>query len=128
MQTLKPLMMICCGVILLLSPVLWLVWPHAPHLSKRMRGCMRQWQRSLPPPRNLPPRMLIVISLLLLSGCGTAPLPVHIQRPVPAALLVPPRRPTLLVPKTQASPYATPGTTTPSTPKAAPKTASDTKP
>lgn len=67
-------------------------------------------------------------SLLLLSGCGTARSPVLMCPPAPAALLVPPQEPTLLVPMTPASRSMTPGTTTPSTPAPAPKTGSGTAP
>lgn len=53
---------------------------------------------------GLGPLLLVValISLLLLSGCGTVPSPAPTRQPVPAALLVPPRKPTLLVLKPQA--------------------------
>ena len=61
-------------------------------------------------------------SPLLLSGCGTAPSPESTRQPVPAALLVPPKKPTLLVPRTPDSSSKTPGPTMPATPKAAPKT------
>ena len=67
-------------------------------------------------------------SLWLLSACGTARSPVLIRPPVPAALLVAPKAPTLLipnpVPQALGSRSMTPGTTTPPTPEAAPKTGS----
>ena len=77
---------------------------------------------------GLGPLLLVVIlfSLLLLSACGTVPSRAPTRQPVPAALLVPPRAPTLLVPPPPASPSMTPGETTPQTHKAAPKTGSAT--
>lgn len=63
-------------------------------------------------------------SLLLLSACGTARSSAPTPLQVPAALLVPPREPTLLVPRTPGSPLPRPGPTTTPTPKPAPKTGS----
>lgn len=67
--------------------------------------------------------VLVMVSALVLSGCGTAPLPARTSPPVPAGLLTPPRPPVLLTP---ASPSPTPGATTPSTPRPVPKTGSTT--
>lgn len=74
-------------------------------------------------PGRLTLLVAVVISLLVLSGCGTAPLPARTSPPVPAGLLTPPRAPVLLHP---ASPLKTPGETTPSTPRPALKTGSTT--
>lgn len=51
--------------------------------------------------------------LLMLSGCGTAPLPAALCPPVPAELMEPPQEP---VPLQRPSNSVTPGTTTPRTP------------
>lgn len=67
--------------------------------------------------------IVVTVSVLALYGCGTAPLQVKTNPPVPAGLLTPPRPPVLLTP---ASPSTTPGATTPSTPSSAPKTGSTT--
>lgn len=64
-----------------------------------------------------------LFSLMLLSGCGTAPLQVQTSPPVPAGLLTPPRPPVLLQVPSRST---TPGATTPSTPSSAPKTGSTT--
>lgn len=65
--------------------------------------------------------LVLLCSLLVLSGCGTAPLQVQTSPPVPAGLLTHPRPPVLLKP---ALPSTTPGKTTPPTPGSAPKTGS----
>lgn len=70
--------------------------------------------------------MAALCSLLLLSACGTAPSRAPTHQQVPAALLVPPKAPTLLVPKTPVSPSTTPGPTTRPTQKAAQPTGSGT--
>lgn len=57
--------------------------------------------------------------LLMLSACGTAPLPAAQCPPVPAELMEPPQAP---VPLQQTSPLKTPGTTTPKTPPGAAST------
>lgn len=60
---------------------------------------------------------LILASALALSGCGTAPSQAPTRLPVPAELLIPPKKPVLLTPALGLKP---PGPTTPSTPKAVP--------
>lgn len=133
MPAFKPLMMIFCGAILLCAPVLWFALLYAPEsLRRRISRIHRihQWRQRLrlAHPRHLIRWALISISLLLLSACGTAPLPAQTRRPVPAALLIPPRPPKLLAPRVPDSPSATLGPTTWPTPRAAPKTAADTRP
>ena len=65
-----------------------------------------------------------LLSVLLLSACGTAPSPAPTPPRVPAALLVPPKAPTLLAPKAPASRSMTPGPTTVPTQKPVPTTGS----
>lgn len=104
---------------LLLSLGLWLRLPAATPLGLRQRQLLhtlRRWVLVL----------IVLVLLLLLCACGTAPSPAPTKRPVPAALLVPPKAPMLLVPKTPALTSATSGTTTPPTPKPARLTASAT--
>ena len=57
-------------------------------------------------------RWPLCCSLLMLSGCGTAPLRVETCPPVPADLLIRPAPPVLLQPR---SSWQTSGTTTPPT-------------
>jgi len=61
--------------------------------------------------------------VLVLSGCGTAPLPGPTRLQVPAELLIPPGKP---VPLHLASPLRPPGPTTLKTPRAVPLTGSGT--
>lgn len=63
--------------------------------------------------------LLSCSSLLVLSGCGTAPLQVPQCPPVPAELLTPPQAPVMLQPT---SPSPTPGPTRPKTPRDAAST------
>ena len=113
------------AVLLLLFLALWLLSPAATRLGLKRRVRTSGLRLQLL-------SMSALCSLLLLSACGTAPSPVLMQRPVPAALLVPPKAPTLLqpklqpVPKAPASPSTTPGSTTQPTPKPARQTASAT--
>lgn len=67
--------------------------------------------------------VILAVSAMALSGCGTAPLQVQTSPPVPAGLLTPPRPPVLLQAPSRST---TPGATTPSTPSGAPKTGSTT--
>ena len=66
---------------------------------------------------------LLSVLVLVLSGCGTAPLLAPIRLQVPAELLTPPAPPVLLTPGSALPP---PGPTTPPTPKAARPTGSGT--
>ena len=96
------------AVCLLLFLALWLLSPAATRLGLKRRARTSGLRLQLL-------SVAALCSLLLLSACGTAPSPVLMQRPVPAALLVPPKAPTLLqpklqpVPKAPASPSTTPG-------------------
>ena len=67
--------------------------------------------------------MLLLASILVLSGCGTVPLPALMRLQVPAELLTPPRPPVLLTPGLGLRP---PGPTTPPMPRPAPLTGSGT--
>ncbi len=67
-----------------------------------------------------PVAVLILVSVLALSACGTAPLPATTCPPVPAALMTPPAPPVPLGPTSALPP---PGATTPPTLPAARKTA-----
>lgn len=118
-----PLIAIFAATLLLLwCAALWLLQPSAarPSLKQRLH------RRGL----RLVALSLALFSLLLLCACGTVPSPASTPRPVPAALLVPPKAPTLLqpklVPEAPASASKTPGTTTPPTPAPARPTASAT--
>ena len=109
----------CAAALLVLIPVAALL----AALLALLVELKRQWQ---PVPRWLRRRLCLTWavlvmcgSLLLLSGCGTAPLAVPIRPPVPAELLTPPARPVLLIPDWGLMP---PGPTTPPTPKAVPLT------
>lgn len=66
---------------------------------------------------------LVLTLALLLSGCGTAPLPAPTRLQVPAELLIPPQRPVLLH---LASPLKRLGSTTSKTLNHAPLTGSGT--
>ena len=92
--------------------------------------CVLLWRTQSPLLRLLTRRGLALIcwtvallSVSLLSACGTAPSPAPTPLQVPAALLVPPKVPTLLVPRTPASRSMTPGPTTVPTQKPVPTTA-----
>lgn len=91
--------------------VLWL--PRANPKRKVMAG------------RVLSLMMLALLSalVLVLSGCGTAPLPAPTRLQVSAELLTPPTPPVLLMPGSALPP---PGPTTPKTPKAVRPTGSGT--
>ena len=118
-----PLIKTFAAVCLLLFLGLWLLSPAATRLGLSRRARMGGVRLQLL-------AMAALCSLLLLSACGTAPSRAQTNRQVPAALLVPPKAPTLLqtkpVPKAPASRLMTPGPTTPPTPRAAPMTASGT--
>jgi hypothetical protein len=67
--------------------------------------------------------MLVLCSVLMLSGCGTAPLQAATCPPVPAELLASPQAPVLLQPATR---LKTPGPTSPPTPPVAAPTGAST--
>lgn len=113
-----PLIRTFAAVCLLLFLGLWLLSPAANRLGLTRRARMSGVRLQLL-------SIAALCSLLLLSACGTVPSPAPTKRPVPAALLVPPKAPTLLVPKVQDSPSTTPGQTTPPTPNRARQTVSD---
>ena len=92
-----------------------LVQMHSVSLKKVLRHRRLRWCLGL--------CLLILISLLALSGCGTQPSQGK-QPPqqVPAELMKAPAKPILLAPTAPVSTSTTPGTTTQPTPAPAPKT------
>ena len=111
-----PLLKTFAAVCLLLFLGLWLLSPAANRLGLTRRARMSGVRLQLL-------AMAALCSLLLLSACGTAPSPAPTPLRVPAALLVPPKAPTLLAPKAPASRSMTPGPTTVPTQKPVPTTA-----
>lgn len=104
-----------CAFLLLTALYVLQVFSHQPLPGPRLVGRCRaasHYQRQIP----LSLLMLCLLSPWLLYGCGTAPLSVQTQPPVPAELMQPPQKPTLLAPKAPGSTWTTPGETTPSTP------------
>lgn len=96
-------------------------WPR--HLRPPWQQLLPYLQMVLPHLQAAVPTILALVglfSLLVLSACGTAPLPAPLCPPVPAALLTPPRPPVLLTP---APASETPGTTRPPTQQRAAATA-----
>lgn len=103
-------------VVLILSVALMalpLVQPMAPRLARQAARGLRHYRVAY--------SLTLGVSLLLLSACGTAPLPAASCPPVPAELMTLPQEPVLLQP---ASPSTTRSTTTSSMPPDAVKTES----
>jgi hypothetical protein len=93
-----------------------------PALALVLMRLLVQWERQSLTERRLSAVALLLTLLalvLVLSGCGTAPLPAPIRLWVPAELLTPPAPPVLLTPGSGLRP---PGPTIPPTLRLAPAT------
>ncbi len=103
-----------------LAALLLIRWAHAPPKPRLTSHYLSRWEGLILALAVI----LILSSLLALSGCGTPPSPAAPITPlVPAELMRPPGKPLLLAPSLPASTLTQPLPTTPPTPRPAETTA-----